>query len=265
VTLRAVLLAAALAAAGGCAMESPYVPPPMTGEGTPLHPPEEAWARLLKVAVRADGRVDFNAVLANHKDLDTYVAWIYERSPERWPELYRTRAQVVAFHLNAYNALAIYNLLTAGVPGSLGVMERKRLLETRKLLVGGQPLTMTEYREQIRALGEPRAHFALSRVLGGDPRLSREPYRAVVLDGQLDRAARAFFAEPRNLRVDGEHRRIELSPLLRDYAPDFPGGARSLVQYADAFTDTPLPQGYAVEFTDFNWDVWRTGPIEGSP
>lgn len=261
--LRAAVAVLALVTAA-CAIESPYVPPPLTGEGTPLHPPEEAWARVLRAAVRPDGRVDFNAILQNHADLDRYVAWIYERSPERWPELYRTRAHVIAFHLNAYNALAIYNLLAAGVPGSLGVMERRQLLEKRKLLVGGQPLTLSEYREQIRALGEPRVHFALTRVLAGDPRLARDPYRAAVLDSQLDRAARAFFAEPRNLRVDGERRRIELSPLLRDYAPDFLRGARSLTEYADAFTDTPLPQGYAIEFADFSWDVWRTGPV-GSP
>ena len=262
-TRHAVLLLAALAA--GCAAQAPYVPPPLTGEATPLHPPEEAWARVLKAAVRNDGRVDFNAVLANHQDLDRYVAWVYERSPERWPELYKTRAHVIAFHINAHNALSIYLLLQAGVPESLSVLERGTLLEKRKMLVGGQPLTLAAYREQIRGLGEPRVHFALSRVLGGDPRLSRDPYRAQVLDQQLDRAARAFFAEPRNLRVDAEARRIELSPLLREYAPEFLRSAPSLPAYADAFTDAPLPQGYAVEFGDFDWTVWRAGPVEGAP
>ena len=264
-TLRTLLLAAALAVAGGCAVQSPYLPPPMTGEPTPLHPPEEAWARLLKAAVRDDGRVDFNAVIANHKDLDRYVAWIYERSPERWPELYRTRAHVVAFHINAHNALAIYLLLQTGVPKSLGALERGQLLEKRKMLVGGQPLTLADYREQISALAEPRVHFALSRVLAGDPRLSRDPYRAQVLDQQLDRAARAFFAEPRNLRVDAGRRRIALSPLLRDHQAEFLRVAPSLPAYANAFTDTPLPPGYEVEFADFDWSVWRAGPVQGSP
>src|SRR5690349_21816564 len=132
------VLAAGLAA---CAIESPYVPPPMTGEPTPLYPPEEAWTRVLKASVDGSGRVDFNALIAAHKDLDRYVAWIYERSPERYPEHYRTRAHVVAFHLNAYNALVLYNLLQAGLPASLSGTDRKRLFERRKLLVGGQPLS----------------------------------------------------------------------------------------------------------------------------
>ncbi|MGQ0587493.1 MAG: DUF547 domain-containing protein [Gammaproteobacteria bacterium] len=257
--VRAALLAFAVVA-GGCAMESPYVPPPLTGEGTPLHPPEEAWARVLKASVDQAGRIDFNAVLANHEDLDRYVAWIYERSPERWPEFYRTRAQVIAYHVNAYNALTIYNLLTAGVPGELASSDRKKLFQFRKLLVGGQPMSLDEYHENvIRALGEPRLHFAVTRLVAGDPVLAREPYRASTLDQQLDRAARAFFADTRNLSVDRERRRITLSPLMELYAADFLRVAPSLTAYADAFTDAPLPEGYAVEFTDFDWTVrWKS-------
>lgn len=256
--LRAALLGLAVAAAAGCGVESPYVPPPMTGEGTPSRPPEEAWARVLKSAVDAQGRVDFNAVLLNHEDLDRYVAWIYERSPQNWSNLYPTRADVIAYHLNAYNALALYNLLTAGVPRALSASDRKHLLQYRKLLVGGQPLTMAEHREQIRALGEPRVHFALSGLLASDPRLSRDPYRAYVLDQQLDRAARNFFAEERNLRVDVARRRIRFSPLLQAYQADFLQHAPSLAAYASQFRDAPLPEGYAVEFGEFDWTVHGT-------
>ena len=259
---RAVLLVLAVAAVPACGVESPYVPPPFTGEGTPLHPPEEAWARVLKASVDNTGRVDFNAVIAHRADLDRYVAWIYERSPERWPEFYRTRAQVIAFHINAHNALAIYNLLTAGVPGELGMTERKRLFQFRKLLVGGQPMSLDEYRENvIRPLGEPRLHFAVTRIVAGDPTLAREPYRAATLDQQLDRAARAFLGDTRNLKVDAQRRRITLSPLMQAYAADFLQRASSLVAYADAFVDTPLPPGYEVEFGPFDWSVYSTGPV----
>ncbi|MGH8441544.1 MAG: DUF547 domain-containing protein [Nevskiaceae bacterium] len=261
--MRATLLALAVALAG-CAMESPYVPAPITGEGTPLHPPEEAWARVLKVAVDKTGRVDFNAVLANHEDLDRYIAWIYERSPERWPDYYRTRAHVIAYHINAYNALAIYNLLTAGVPGELSVLERKRLFKVRKVLVGGQPMSLDEYHENVvRALGEPRLHFAVTRLVAGDPVLAREPYRPATLDQQLDHAARAFLGDQRNLQVDEKRRRITMSPLMETYRQDFLGRAPSLTAYAAGFVDTPLPADYEVEFTAFDWSVYRTGPVAG--
>lgn len=247
--------------AAGCAIESPYVPPPLIGEGTPLHPPEEAWARVLKAVVAPDGRVDFQAVLANHKDLDRYVAWIYERSPERWPEFYRTRAHVVAFHVNAYNALVLYNLLQAGVPPSLSLLERKRMFEHRKLLVGGQPLTLTEYREQIRALGEPRVHFAITRQTRSDPLLAREPYRAAILDAQLDRAARAFLGDGNTVVVDPARHRVMLPPILEDYAPDFLQAAPSLAAYASRYLDSPLPADYAVQFGEHDWDLRYAGTL----
>ena len=209
--MRALVLALA-AAVAACAVSSPYVPPPLTGEGTPLQPPEDSWARVLTAAVDAQGRVDFNALIAARADLDRYVAWIYERSPERWPQYYPTHAHAVAFHLNAYNALALYNLLQAGLPASPSLLDRKRLFGTRKLLVGGQPLTLDEYRAQIRALGEPRVIFAITSHFGHEPRLAREPYRAAVLDAQLDRAARAYSAEERAAESDWTLRHAGVLP-----------------------------------------------------
>lgn len=254
-------LAVAVSGLVACAVESPYVPPPLTGEGTPLQPPEDAWARVLVAAVDAQGRVDFNALVAAHADLDRYVAWIYERSPERWPQYYRTRADTVAFHLNAYNALALYNLLQAGVPGSLSVFERLRLFEKRKLLVGGQPLTLQEYRAQIRALGEPRVHFAITSQFAHEPRLAREPYRAQGLDAQLDRAARTFFADERHLRVDAARRTLVLSPVLEGAAPDLLLSAPSLAAYAGRYLGKPLPPDYAVEFTAPDWTLRHAGAL----
>ena len=199
--LRALLLVVA-AGLAGCGVESPYVPPPMTGEPTPLQPPEESWARVLKASVDDKGRVDFGALLASHADLDRYVSWIYERSPERWPQYYRTREQVIAFHVNAYNALVLYNLLQAGLPAKLSHGERQRLYETRKLLVGGQPVTLAAYRDQVLGLGDPRLKFAITRHVMSDPPLAREPYRAGLLDTQLARAERAFHLDERKLSLD---------------------------------------------------------------
>lgn len=252
---RAALLGLVLALAG-CAGAMP-VPSPLTGEPTPTHPPEDAWARVLAASVDAQGRVDFGEVLANHRDLDRYVAWIYQRSPDRWPDLYRTPAHVVAYHVNAYNALVLYNLLTSGVPESLSLMQRHEFFEKRTLFVGSQPVTLRDYRERIRQLGDPRLHFALTSQLATDPALAREPYRASTLDAQLTRAARAFLNDARFVRVDEANRTVALAPLLETYAADFPRGAPSLLAYVNHFRDAPVPADYAVKFADVEWTVRR--------
>jgi hypothetical protein len=143
------------------------------------------------------------------------------------------------------------------VPESLSLMERREFFERRKLFVGNQPVTLRDYRERIRQLGDPRLHFALTSQLATDPGLAREPYRASTLDAQLNRAARAFLGEDRNVRVDDAERTVTLSPLLQRYGADFRIAAPSLIAYVNAFRDTPVPAGYAVEFADTDWTVRR--------
>lgn len=245
------LAAAVLAAA--CTV---YVKPPFTGEPTPLHPPEDAWARVLTQHVDAQGRVNFRALAQDHADLDRYVVWVVERNPEAWANLFPTPAHVVAHHLNAYNALAIYNLLDLGAPESLSLMQRRAYLDKRKQFVGGQPLSLAEYRERIvRGTGDPRVLFALDSLLGGDPRLPREPFRAATLEAQLDRAARSFFADPRNLAVDERRRTITFAAMLERHRDAFLRVAPSLLDYASGFHDPPLPRDYAQTFAAFDWTV----------
>jgi len=126
------------------------------------------------------------------------------------------------------------------------------------MFVGGQHVSLQAYEDEvIRNLGDPRVHFAVTSLLAGDPRLSREPFRAGALDQQLDRAARNFFAEERNLKVDDRRRTLVLSPILETYAQDFLQAAPSLTAYINRFRETPLPADYTVEFADFDWTVYR--------
>lgn len=241
--------------AGGCAT---LVPPPFTGEATPARPPEEAWARVLSTYVDDRGRVDFAGLARRRADLDAYVAWIYERSPEGWPELYPTRAHVLAYHINAYNALALYNIIEAGIPESLAGFAKLRFFYLRQGMVGGRPLTLYEYENDvIRRLGEPRVHFALNCMSVGCPRLPREPFTADKLEQQLERETREFFAEPRNVRVDAATRTVFLSEILDFYSEDFLAVAPSLLAYVNRYRESPVPEDYAVDFIPYDWTVNR--------
>ncbi len=253
--MRAAALLLALAAT---ACVSTIVPSPSTGEPSPLKPPLDAWARVLKTHVDEQGRVDFIGLSQDRTDLDRYVSWIYANGPRNWPEMYRQREQQLAYHLNAYNALAMYNVLESGIPESHAGSAGERFFQRRELFVGGQLLSLRAYENDvIRKLGEPRVHFALNGMSVGGPRLPREPFTPEKLQQQLVRETRVFFAEERNVRVDAAARTVYLSEILDFHSEDFLAAAPSLLAYVNRYRAQPVPEDYKVKFMDFDWTINR--------
>ena len=243
-------------AASGCI--ATMVPPPVTGEPTPMRPPLDAWARVLKTHVDEQGRMDFVGLSRNRTDLDRYVSWVYDNSPNNRPDMFRTPEQVLAYHLNAYNALALYNVLETGIPEMNGGFARRNFFKLREMFVGGQLLSLYAYENDvIRKLGEPRVHFALNCISVGCPRLPREPFAAEKLEQQLEREARRFLTEERNVRVDAEDRTVYLSEILDFYREDFLAVAPSLLSYVNRYHTPPVPEDYEVEFTPYDWTINR--------
>lgn len=246
-------------ALSGCA--SVMVPPPFTGEPTPLRAPLDSWERVLKTYVDEEGRVDFIGLSRNRTDLDRYVSWVYDNAPGNRPDLFRTREQVLSYHLNAYNALAMYNVLESGIPQTNAGLAKVRFFYLRVLFVGGQNLSLRDYENDvIRKLGEPRVHFALNCMSVGCPRLPREPFTPEKLEQQLERETREFFAEERNVRVDAAKRTVYLSEILDFFPEDFLAVAPSLIAYVNRYRTPPLPEDYELEFIPYDWTMNRQPP-----
>ena len=247
---RAALLALVLA---GCATA---VPGPRIE--VPPTPPADSWARVLERHVDDLGRVDFDGLARDRRDLDRYVAWVYAVGPDNAPGLFPTAAHVLAYHLNAYNALAMYNVIEDGVPATLAGPKQIEFFALRQLQVGGVARSLYGYENGvIRRLGDERVHFALNCMVVACPRLPRAPFPAEGLDGMLEREARFFFAEPRNLQVDSALKVVRMSEILSFYTEDFLAKAPSLVAYVNRYRDAPIPADYRVEFIPYDWTINR--------
>ncbi len=247
-TLVAVLATAWLA---GCAL----VPAPAE-KAASREEAEAAWARVLERFVDNGGRVDFRALAADRADLDRYVGWVYENGPNNRPELFPGRADVLVYHLNAYNALAMYNVLEAGIPRSISEYGIVRFFWLRELKVGGEPISLYRYEnEMIRSLGEERVHFGLNCMAVHCPRLPRRPFRAATLEADLEREARQYLNEARNVQFDPTRRVVRLSEIFSFFPEDFLAKAPSLVAYVNRYRVQPLPPDYAVEFIPYDWTV----------
>ena len=234
----------------GCAQ---LVPAPQVG---PAEEPLGSWARVLERFVDDAGRVDFAALARERGDLERFVAWVYAVGPDNAPQHFPTRAHVIAYHLNAYNALAMYNVLERGVPESLAGLEKLKFFVLRKLKVGGAPLSLYAFENDvIRPLGEERVHFALNCMARGCPRLPRTPFRAENLEESLEREARLFLGEARNVRTDPGRRIAQLSEILKFYSEDFLAKAPSLIAYVNRFRAEQIPEDYEIAFIPYDWTV----------
>ena len=179
--------------------------------------------------------------------------------PNNQPQLFASRAAVLAYHLNAYNALAMYNVIEAGLPQTLSSFAaRYDFFYRRKLRVGGEEISLYDYESKvIRPLGEERIHFALNCMAVSCPRLPQEPFSAANLEQQLARETRLFFAEARHFAVDDQARTVRLSEIFQFYPADFLARAPSLAQYAARQSGRAVPDDYAVGFTPYDWTINR--------
>ena len=206
---------------------------------------EAAWARVLARYVDAGGRIDFEGLAANRTDLNHFVSLVYAVAPNNRPDLFRGPQDVLAYHINAYNALALYGVITAGIPDALSGTRKLWFFVLRQSRVGERSISLYSYENDvIRKLGDPRIHFALNCMVAGCPRLPREPFAGARLDQQLDSAARLFFSESRNFTLDTQSKVIRVSEILRFYADDFLAVEASLTRYLSRYRELPPHRGY---------------------
>ena len=200
----------------------------------------------LRQCVDAAGRVDY-AAFADNESLRQRVA---ELAMHDWDAL-RSRAEKLAFWINAYNTLVIASVVEAvrrdpnfrGVLGSdtwaLWPLQRaKDLLAGARFFlrghgVGGRKVSLysIEHRILRGELREPRIHFALVCGAESCPPLRRGLYSAAHIDAELDNAARNFIGNPQFVLIERETHTVWLSAIFKWYRNDFERAAGSVLNY----------------------------------
>ncbi len=218
--------------------------------------PYEPWARVLAKFVNTRGEVDFHALARERTDLDAFLAYVARVSPNTNPASFASRDAKLAYYINAYNAIAMFNVIDAGFPRRLSGFTKLKFFAFKLFAVGGERISLYTFENDvIRPLGDERVHFALNCMAAGCPRLPQVPFRAGDLDHQLDAETRRFFGEQRNLQMEPERKLVRVSSLLEFYTDDFLARAPTLIAYINRYAGTPVPDGYDVEFIDYDWTV----------
>lgn len=218
------------------------------------------WARVLHKYVNEHGQVDFCGLANDQADLRAYLDYVGRVSPQSVPAAFPTRKDAIAYYINSYNALAMYNVIVSGRPKELGWLTRLRFFGGRRFTIGGKAMTLYTYENTvIRPMGDERVHFALNCMVLGCPQLPNLPFSGEHLDAQLDASARHFFSEPRNLQVDLGRGVVRLSSILKFYTDDFLKRSPTLIAYVNRYVAMEIPPGIKIEFIPYDWTVNTQG------
>jgi hypothetical protein len=247
------------------------------GVGAPFG--HDRFDAVLRRVVDDRGRVDYPALVADPTDLAVYAATLAAVSPDSHPARFPTADDRLAYWLNAYNAsvlrLVVRRYPMASVkdvfPPLIGFFYFQRVL------LGDDYTNLYALENAVvrRRFDDPRIHFALNCASLGCPRLPARAFTAVGLQAELDREARRFVAEPRNVAVDPAGGVIRLSSIFDWFERDFTGWMRrhhpdeppTLAGYVRRLADPAVRArldacaGCTVRFVRYDWRLNdRTAP-----
>jgi len=234
-----------------------------------------AWDALLRRHVDAEGRVNYAEFKA--RDAGELLAYLQELAAAD-PAALADDAERLAYWINAYNALTVHGILqfhpTQSIRDHVSRLWGFHFWKDVRLEVSGSERSLDEIEHGIlRRLNEPRIHFAIVCASVGCPKLLDRAYTGIGIappptaagaapqPGQLQVAARAFFADPRHFRIDRERRTVHVSAILDWFKEDFGTTERERLDFIRRQLDSPQDREFLerrdlkLRFLDYDWSL----------
>jgi hypothetical protein len=186
-----------------------------------------AFTAELKKFVDASG-VHYSKWKNQQQGLNAYIASLEKITPEEYATF--TLDEKKALWINTYNALAIRVVLdhypihgekTYYPPNSL--RQISGCFEEIKVKIAGRQLDLYTIAHNLirKECADPRMHFAVVCAAKGCPTLRDTAYVAQNLDRDLDKAARDYVNNPRNVQIDSAKGELRVSLLFSWFPLDF--------------------------------------------
>ncbi len=187
------------------------------------------WTSLLSRFVQ-NGTVEYSTMVRVRRLLEVYL----QRLADIDPEAFVDADDQLAFYLNAYNAIAVHQVLCNYPIASIREIPGAFL---RPYPVGRRNLSLHSLHSHVlRAFRDPRVHVAIAPAARGGPQLMPYAFTGAGLQAELDAALRRFLGdEQRGIRFDPATRTLFVAPMLTWFAADF------LRPYAMATLSNLLP------------------------
>jgi Protein of unknown function, DUF547 len=221
------------------------------GSASAQSPETAPFDALLRANVKS-GQVNY----PGFQDAAALKAYLAELAK---PAKLDTKAEQLAYNINAYNAFAIQGILDGLSPSSF--IGRQRYFRLQEWPLAGKRISLYDLEHAVlRPLGDPRMHFAIICASKSCPFLRSEVYTASKLDAQLDEQARQFVNDPSRNRFDKTTKTAYLSEIFKWFDEDFrgPGSVQKYIaKYVDDSEVARLlaSDGFRVEWVPYDWSL----------
>jgi hypothetical protein len=214
------------------------------------------YAELLEKYVQ-NHTVDYRGFKNEEAKLDRYLKILEETDTKKL-----SRDEQFAFYINAYNGWTIKLILT-GYPGIKSIKNLGSIFKTpwKKQIarIDGDIITLDKIEHDILRPGfkDPRVHFAVNCASKGCPPLRPEPYRADILEQQLDEMTRAFINDSQRNRLEGKT--LYVSSIFKWFSEDFHDDVVGFfLKYAQGDLKKQLEESKGdiqVKYLDYDWSL----------
>lgn len=208
-----------------------------------------AFDKLLKKYVNSSGRVNYKGFKSEEKAFDAYLARLSHNPPKATD----TRAEQMAFWINAYNAYTI-RLILDNYPlksiKDIGEPWKKEFFS-----IGGTKMSLDDIEHGIlrKKFDDPRIHFALVCASISCPALRPEAYTAARLSAQLDAQGRAFLNDAGKNKLSASS--AQLSNYFNWYKDDWNKNGQSVVKWVNKYAKTKISDNTKLGYMDYNWNL----------
>ena len=214
------------------------------------------YVELLEKYVQ-NGSVDYRGFKNEEAKLDRYLKILEETDTKKL-----SRDEQFAFYVNAYNGWTIKLILT-GYPGIKSIKNLGSIFKTpwKKQIarIDGDVITLDQIEHDILRPGfkDPRVHFAVNCASKGCPPLRPEPYRADILEQQLDEMTRAFINDSQRNRLEGKT--LYVSSIFKWFSEDFHDDVVGFfLKYAQGDLKKQMEESKGdiqVKYLDYDWSL----------
>jgi hypothetical protein len=211
----------------------------------------QLWDQILIKHVSDAGKVDYEGLKKDRKNLFGYIKLLQITYEKVNSVTNRSDKELLAFWINAYNALTI-DLIIRNYPLK-SIKHIKDPWDQRLWKFGEKWLNLNDIEHEIlRKMNEPRIHFAIVCASESCPKLQNNAFTAENLDAQLTDATNEFLADTSKNEISQSE--IRLSKIFKWFKKDFEQNG-SLIDFLNQYSDITISNTANRSYKDYNWDL----------